>query len=119
MDASGYRQAGELTDEETGLSVSSASSNDEEDPMALTTSPESTDQIQSPEDLLAHQLSGQCHTSFDLTYWQELDDDPWSNNTTPMDYTNRLVAHLEEVVFDLGCFFLIDSQSDDRGKEKE
>ncbi|THD28968.1 Zinc finger C2H2 type [Fasciola hepatica] len=103
----GYHQStNELTDEETEFFVGSQSSGDnedeeEEDPVAMIASPDSIDQTQSPEDLLAHRLSGQCHTSFDLTYWQELGTDPWTNITFSTDQANRAIAHLEEVVFDI------------------
>lgn len=104
----GYHQSTrELFDEETEFYTASQTSDDnlddgeDEDPVAIINSPDSLDQTQSPEDLLAHRLSGQCHTSFDLTYWHEFDEDPRLNTASSTDQPNRTVAHLEEVVFDV------------------
>ncbi|KAK4470502.1 hypothetical protein MN116_006050 [Schistosoma mekongi] len=77
---------------------------------AILTSPDSLDSSSSPEDLLVHRLSGQCHTSFDLEDWEEYiapnvqtvtGDDNLGLNRTNEITQHRVIAHLEEVVFDI------------------
>ncbi|TGZ60393.1 hypothetical protein CRM22_008581 [Opisthorchis felineus] len=91
---------------------SSRSSSDNED-IALAASPESVDSGQSPEDLLVHRLSGQCHTSFDIHSWEQVTDPAWSVSGRPIPdrFSGRLVAHLEETVFDMPGELLDPSQS--------
>ncbi|KAF8566401.1 hypothetical protein P879_06861, partial [Paragonimus westermani] len=86
--------------------ISSATSNvsSETDGIGLAMSPSSADYTQSPEDLLAHRLSGQSHTSFDLCSWEELVEPDWSidsNASVLSGFSERIVAHLEEGVFDV------------------
>ncbi|KAG5450327.1 hypothetical protein CSKR_201172 [Clonorchis sinensis] len=90
----------------------SQSSSDNED-IALAASPESVDSDQSPEDLLVHRLSGQCHTSFDIHSWEQVTDPAWSasGRPSPDRFSGRLVAHLEETVFDMPGELLDPSQS--------
>ncbi|VDO95927.1 unnamed protein product [Schistosoma margrebowiei] len=89
---------------------SSHGSSDDDETAAMLTSPDSLDSNSSPEDLLVHRLSGQCHTSFDLTEWEEyiapnvqtVISDVNSNFSRISEKTQRRVfAHLEEVVFDI------------------
>ncbi|KAH9583041.1 hypothetical protein MS3_00007586 [Schistosoma haematobium] len=89
---------------------SSHGSSDDDETAAMVTSPDSLDSNSSPEDLLVHRLSGQCHTSFDLTEWEEyiapnvqtVISDVNSNFSRISEKTQRRVfAHLEEVVFDI------------------
>ncbi|XP_018644793.1 unnamed protein product [Schistosoma mansoni] len=89
---------------------SSHDSSDDDETAAILTSPDSLDSNSSPEDLLVHRLSGQCHTSFDLTEWEEyiaphvqtVISDMNSNFNRIIEKTQRRVfAHLEEVVFDV------------------
>ncbi|CAH8856822.1 unnamed protein product [Trichobilharzia szidati] len=89
--------------------LSSHASSDD-DTEAMLSSPDSEDTSSSPEDLLVHRLSGQCHTSFDLTEWEEyiapnvqtVTSDENSNCSLKNEkLSGRIIAHLEEVVFDI------------------
>ncbi|KAF6773874.1 hypothetical protein AHF37_07025 [Paragonimus kellicotti] len=96
--------------------VSSATSNvsSETDGIGLAMSPSSADYTQSPEDLLAHRLSGQSHTSFDLCSWEELVEPDWNvdaNASVLSGFSERIIAHLEEGVFDVPSELLGDISS--------
>ncbi|CAL8068910.1 unnamed protein product [Calicophoron daubneyi] len=87
------------TDEASPTTSHSTSPDDQ---IAVMLSPDSQDEPLSPEDLLAHRLSGQCHTSFDSTSWRELGGrisgcGVNEKGGIPPD----IIAHLEEVVFDM------------------
>lgn len=88
-------------------------STSDHDPVALSTEPTSIYNQLSPEDLLAHRLSGQTHTSFDLSDWEEVKPSnpaPSSTPHTQHDYSGRTIAYLEEVVFDLPADCVDDEQ---------
>ncbi|CAH8523805.1 unnamed protein product [Schistosoma turkestanicum] len=103
---------GELNGNNSSVSSlhSSYDDDDDDETAAILTSPDSLDSNSSPEDLLVHRLSGQCHTSFDHTEWEEyiapnvqtvigdVNSDCNRINEKPQ---HRVIAHLEEVVFDI------------------
>ncbi|CAH8550209.1 unnamed protein product [Heterobilharzia americana] len=103
----------DYTGEWNGNNSSPSSHNTSDDETEATlTSLDSRDSNSSPEDLLVHRLSGQCHTSFDLTGWEEyispnvqtvvIGGDVSSNsNKTNEKIHQHVIVHLEEVVFDI------------------
>ncbi|CAH8519515.1 unnamed protein product [Dicrocoelium dendriticum] len=93
-------------------SASFSESASDPEPLGLSLEPVSSEDLTSPEDLLAHRLSGQTHTSFDLTEWEEVKpSNPAASSTHRQHaYDGRTIAYLEEVVFDLPAEFVDDEK---------